>query len=68
LQRFCKIFAKTKTTVARWPNFRPNNSRGPKKFSIAGNGIILQKLAEVAKKEVRKYFYNYLDEKPYNYL
>jgi hypothetical protein len=58
-------------TAARWPNFRPNNSKEapikcpwPEKF----DAVKLQNLDQSGRKEAGKCFYNYLEENPYNCL
>jgi hypothetical protein len=59
------------STAARWPNFRPNNSKGaPKKFPWPKKleAVKLQNLDKSGRKEAGKCFYNYLELKPYNSL
>jgi hypothetical protein len=53
-------------TVARWPKYWLNKSRGPKKLSMAGK-YWRPKLAKVAENRLEN-FYNNIDEKLYNYL
>jgi hypothetical protein len=58
-------------TAARWPNFRPNNSKQAPKICPWPEKIGGRKMAEFDKKwqkRGRKFFYNYLDEKPFNFL
>jgi hypothetical protein len=57
------------TTVARWPNFWPNNSKeAPKNYSWSEKieAVKWQNLAKSGSKEAGKYFYDYIDEKPHN--
>jgi hypothetical protein len=59
------------STGARWPNFRPNNSKeAPKNYlwpeKIGGRKW--QNLAKSSRKEAGKYFYKHLGEKPHDIL
>jgi hypothetical protein len=56
-------------TVARSLNFRPNTQKRAQKMSLTGKKLEAVKLKNFDKsgrKETGKYFYNYLEEKPYS--
>jgi hypothetical protein len=61
------MYAKSPTiTVARWPNFRPNNSKEAPK-NVHGRkkmeAVKVQNLEKSGRKEAGKYSYNYLEDK-----
>jgi hypothetical protein len=58
-------------TGARWPNFRPNNSKEAPKIAHGRKklkAVKWQNLAKSSRKEAGKYFYKNLGEKPYDIL